>query len=68
MGMILDIGLVIAVGPGGYSTETGQYIPMTVKAGEQVVYLKFTANDIDIDGESHKLVAQRDILGVVGKE
>ena len=54
-------GKVIAVGPG-----TAE-IKMEVKVGDEVLYGKYAGTELNIDGESYLMMAQRDILAVVEK-
>ncbi|MDR0465624.1 MAG: co-chaperone GroES [Treponema sp.] len=52
-------GKVVAVGPG---TEKD---PITVKAGDKVMYDKYAGTQIKIDGEEHLLLKMSDIVAVV---
>ena len=54
-------GKVVAVGPG--TSE----VTMEVKVGDQVLYGKYAGTELNIDGESYLMMAQRDILAVVEK-
>lgn len=57
---------VIAVGPG--ESKDGNYIPMEVKAGDKVIYGKYSGTDVKYKGEEFILVSQKDILAVVTYE
>lgn len=57
---------VIAVGPG--ESKDGKYIPMEVKAGDKVIYGKYSGTDVKYKGEEFILVSQKDILAVVTYE
>lgn len=59
-----QVGLVMAVGPGGYS-EDGKKIPMVVKVGQRVMYKKWGGNEVKVDNEEWLLVEQKDILAIV---
>lgn len=59
-----QIGLVMAVGPGGYS-EDGRKIPMVVKVGQKVMYKKWGGNEVKVGTEEWLLVEQKDILAIV---
>ena len=54
-------GKVIAVGPGTAEVK------MEVKVGDEVLYGKYAGTELNIDGESYLMMAQRDILAVVEK-
>ena len=58
-------GRVVAVGDGAF--EGGARIPMTVKAGDTVLFAKWaaSANDVKIDGADYVLVKESDILGIL---
>ena len=54
---------VIAVGPGG--VVDGKEITMQVKAGDQVIYSKYSGTDVEVDDEKYVIVKQSDILAVI---
>ena len=54
---------VIAVGPGG--VVDGKEIIMQVKAGDQVIYSKYSGTEVELDDEKYVIVKQSDILAVV---
>ncbi len=60
-------GIVLAVGPGRRSDQTGEVIPMDVKKGDTVVYSKYGGTEITIDGEDLLILTSRDVLAVMGK-
>jgi chaperonin GroES len=57
-------GTVIAVGP-GKRAEDGKLQPMEVKAGDTVLFDKYSGSKITIDNEEHLIIRQDDILGIV---
>ncbi len=59
-------GKVVAVGPGKIG-EKGDRIPMEVKAGDTVLFAKWSGNEIKIDGEEHLILREDDILAIVEK-
>jgi len=61
-----QIGKIIAVGPGKLldNGKTGQ---MTVKKNDQVIYGKYSGNEVEIDGEKLVILRESDILGIVEK-
>ncbi len=56
-------GTVIAAGPG--RVENGTKIDMTVKAGDVVLYGKYSGTEIQIDNEDLLIMRETDILGIV---
>lgn len=58
-------GEVVAVGPGKTSNE-GKIIPMTVKAGNIVLFNKYAGTEIKLDGVEHLVMREDDILAVIG--
>ena len=58
-------GKVVAVGPGARD-ETGKLIPLDVKAGDRVLFGKWSGTEVKIDGEDLLIMKESDILGVVG--
>ena len=60
-------GEVLAVGPGARSQNTGELIPLDIKAGDRVVYSKYGGTEITIDGEDLLILAGRDVLAKVAK-
>ncbi|TMA46888.1 MAG: co-chaperone GroES [Deltaproteobacteria bacterium] len=56
-------GKVVAVGKG--RREDGKLIAVDVKAGDRVLFGKYTGSEIKIDGEEHLILREEDILGVV---
>ncbi|RME26105.1 MAG: co-chaperone GroES [Deltaproteobacteria bacterium] len=59
-------GKVVAVGPGKIG-EKGDRIPMEVKAGDTVLFAKWSGNEIKIDGEEHLILREDEILAIVEK-
>jgi chaperonin GroES len=59
-------GKIIAVGP-GKMLENGKRAEMNVKKGEEVLYGKYTGNEIEIDNEKYVILHEGDILGVIEK-
>ena len=54
---------VVAVGPGGM--VDGKEVTMQVKAGDKVIYSKYSGNEVKLDGEEYIIVKQNDILEIV---
>ena len=59
-------GKVIAVGQGKVS-EDGRTTPLAVKAGDRVLFGKYSGTEIKIDGEDHLILREDDILGIIEK-
>lgn len=57
-------GKVIAVG-NGKILDDGKVRPMNVKAGDKVLFSKYSGNDIKIDGADHLILREDDILAVI---
>ena len=58
-------GEVLAVGPGRRSEQTGEIIPLDVKAGDTVVYSKYGGTEITVDGDDLLILNGRDVLAIV---
>jgi chaperonin GroES len=56
--------LVIAVGTGRI-TKSNEVVPLVVKAGDTVLFGKYTGDEIKLDGEEHIILREQDILAVV---
>ena len=57
-------GEVISVGPGARG-EDGTVIPLDVKAGDTVLFGKWSGNEVKIDGEELLIMKESDIMGVL---
>jgi len=57
-------GEIIAVGPGGRD-ENGKLTPLDVKAGDKILFGKWSGTEVKIDGEDLLIMKESDILGVV---
>ncbi|HJS30353.1 MAG TPA: co-chaperone GroES [Alphaproteobacteria bacterium] len=57
-------GKIIAAGPGARG-EDGKLQPMGVKAGDKILYGKWSGNEVKIDGEDLIIMKESDILGVI---
>lgn len=56
-------GTVVAAGPG--KVENGNKIDMSVKAGDHILYGKYSGTEITLDGEEYLIMRESDILGIV---
>ena len=57
-------GEVIAVGPGARN-EQGQLVALDVKAGDRVLFGKWSGTEVKIDGEELLIMKESDIMGIV---
>ncbi len=57
-------GKVIAVGPGARD-ESGKLVPLDVKAGDRVLFGKWSGTEVKIDGDDLLIMKESDILGIV---
>jgi chaperonin GroES len=57
-------GRVIAVGPGGRD-ESGKLTPIDVKAGDRILFGKWSGTEVKIDGDDLLIMKESDILGVI---
>ncbi len=57
-------GKVVAVGPGGRD-ESGKLVPLDVKAGDRVLFGKWSGTEVKIDGDDLLIMKESDILGIV---
>jgi chaperonin GroES len=57
-------GQVVAVGPGGRD-ETGKLIAMDVKAGDRVLFGKWSGTEVKLEGEDLLIMKESDIMGVI---
>lgn len=57
-------GKVIAVGPGGRD-ESGKLIPLDVKAGDRILFAKWSGTEVKIDGDDLLIMKENDILGII---
>ena len=57
-------GEVIAVGPGGRD-EAGKIIKPDVKAGDRVLFGKWSGTEVKLDGEDLLIMKESDIMGVI---
>jgi chaperonin GroES len=57
-------GEIIAVGQGKRS-EDGKLIPLDVKAGDRILFGKYSGSDIKIDGAEYMIMREDEVLGVL---
>jgi chaperonin GroES len=57
-------GEVTAAGPGARD-ETGKIQPLDVKAGDRILFGKWSGTEVKIDGEDYLIMKESDILGII---
>ena len=57
-------GEVVAVGPGGRD-ENGKLVPMDLKAGDRVLFGKWSGTEVKLDSEELLIMKESDIMGVL---
>jgi chaperonin GroES len=58
-------GAVVSVGS-GTKAEDGKITPLDVKAGDKILFGKWSGTEVKIDGEDLLIMKESDILGIVG--
>ena len=58
-------GKVIAVG-GGKVTDEGKKIPLDVKAGDRILFGKYSGSEVKVEDEEYLILREEDVLGIVG--
>jgi chaperonin GroES len=59
-------GKVIAVGAGRVKKD-GTKLPMEVKKGDRILFVKYGGTEVKIDGEEHLIMKEEDVLGIIEK-
>jgi chaperonin GroES len=57
-------GKVIAAGPGKVNDQ-GNRLPLNVKAGDRILFGRYSGSEIKIEGEEYLMMREDDILGVI---
>ena len=57
-------GEVVSVGPGGRD-EAGKLIPLDVKAGDRILFGKWSGTEVKVNGEELLIMKESDIMGIV---
>ena len=58
-------GEIIAVGSGARD-EAGKLVPLDVKAGDRILFGKWSGTEVKLDGEDLLIMKESDIFGIVG--
>jgi chaperonin GroES len=57
-------GEVIAVGPGARN-EQGQLVPLDVRAGDRILFGKWSGTEVKLEGEELVIMKESDIMGII---
>ena len=57
-------GEIVAVGPGARD-EAGKLVPLDVKAGDRVLFGKWSGTEIKLDGEDLMIMKESDLMGII---
>src|ERR1700710_2722101 len=57
-------GEVVAVGPGARN-ETGEIVALDVKAGDRILFGKWSGTEVKLDGEELLIMKESDIMGII---
>ncbi|HJQ93050.1 MAG TPA: co-chaperone GroES [Candidatus Thermoplasmatota archaeon] len=57
-------GKVIAVGSGKV-TDEGKKLPLDVKAGDRILFGKYSGSEVKIDGDEYLILREEDVLGIL---
>ena len=57
-------GKVIAVGK-GKRLEDGKFASLEVKAGDRILFGKYSGTEIKLDGDEHLILREEDVLGIL---
>jgi chaperonin GroES len=57
-------GEVIAVGPGARD-ESGKLVPLDVKAGDRILFGKWSGTEVKIDGQDFLIMKESDVMGIL---
>lgn len=57
-------GQVVSVGKGKV-LEDGKVLPLDVKAGDKILFGKYSGTEITLQGEEHLILREEDVLGVI---
>ena len=57
-------GEVISAGP-GKKNDSGEVVPVNVKAGDTVLFGQYAGNEVKVDGEEYLIMSESDIFGVI---
>ncbi len=56
---------VLAVGPGKWNEDGDERVPMSVKVGDKVLFKKWGADEVKVDGEEFLVLAESDVIAIL---
>ena len=59
-------GEVLAIGKGKVK-EDGKLLPLDVKAGDRILFGKYSGTEIHMDGEEYLIMREEEVLGILAK-
>jgi chaperonin GroES len=59
-------GEIVSVGPGARN-DRGELVPTELKAGDRVLFGKWSGTEVKIDGEDFLIMKESDVMGVIEK-
>jgi len=57
-------GEIVAAGPGARD-ETGKLVPLDVKAGDRILFGKWSGTEVKLDGEELLIMKESDVMGII---
>ena len=60
-------GKVIAVG-NGKVTDEGKKLPLDVKAGDRILFGKYSGSEVNVDEQDYIIMREDDVLAILGKD
>jgi chaperonin GroES len=58
-------GEVVSVGPGAINEKTGARTTMELKAGDRILFGKWSGQEVKVDGQDLLIMKESDVLGVI---
>ena len=58
-------GKVVAVGTGRV-TEDGKKLPLALKAGDRILFGKYSGSEVKLNGQEYLIMKEEDVLGILG--
>ena len=58
-------GKILAVGPGARNDETGEYVPMDLEEGDEIIFSKYGGTEIKVGADDVLILRESDVLAKV---
>lgn len=58
-------GTIVAVGDGKINTDTGDRIPLSVKAGDRVIFASYAGTEVKLDGDELLIMDESEVLAII---